>query len=75
MAENKHWNDMTSSFSGLCLDLGKYSTGSFLDIAKPFDSPDRIILLEKLEHYGVSHNAMKWFKSSFFTRLQYVEYN
>ena len=57
------------------LDLGKYTTSSFLDLAKAFDSLDRKILLEKHEHYGVRHNALKLFKSYFFATLQYVEYN
>ena len=57
------------------LDLEKYTTGSFHDSAKAYDSLERSILFNKLEHYGVPHNALNEFKSYFSARLQYVEYN
>ena len=35
------------------LDFGKYTEGVFVDFQKPFYTVDRVILLKKLEHYGV----------------------
>ena len=57
------------------LDTGKYVVGVFLDLKKAFDTVDHIILLEKLECYGIRGNIHSWFKSYLNNRSQYVEYN
>ena len=56
-------------------DSGNYTLGVFLDLTKAFDSLDRRILFEKLEHYGIRDDALGWFKSYFFKRQQYVSCN
>ena len=40
--------DITSA-----LDNGKFACGIFVDLQKAFDIVDQIILLKKLEHYGI----------------------
>ena len=57
------------------LDTGKYVVAIFLDLKKAFDTVDHIILLEKLECYGIRGNIHSWFKSYLNNRSQYVEYN
>ena len=65
----------------MCLSLydnfehGHYCLGAFLDLSKAFDSLDRDILLRKLVVYGIIGNELKWFKSYFSDRQQYVVYN
>ena len=48
------------------LDTGKYIVGVFLDPKKSFDTVDHIILLKKIEKYGIGGNTLKWFKSFFY---------
>ena len=45
------------------LDAGKYTTGVFVDLKKPFDTVDYNILPVKLDYYGIRGVAKKWFES------------
>ena len=57
------------------LDNGELAVGVFLDLSKAFDTVDHSILFDKLEHYVIRGLALKWIKSYFSNRLQFVEYN
>ena len=57
------------------LDNGELAVGVFLDLSKAFDTVDHSILFDKLEHYGIRGLSLKWVKSYFSNRLQFVEYN
>ena len=57
------------------LDNGELAVGVFLDLSKAFDTVDHSILFDKLEHYGIRGLSLKWVKSYFSTRLQFVGYN
>jgi hypothetical protein len=58
-----------------CLDKGENLVGVALDFRKAFDTVDHLILLKKLEAYGVRGNAYDWFASYLARRTQYVEIN
>ena len=57
------------------IDSGKVGCGIFLDLQKAFDTVNHKILLDKLEHYGIRGNALKWFQSYLSGRTQYVTVN
>ena len=57
------------------IDRGELAVGVFLDLSKAFDTVNHSILFDKLEHYGIRGLVLKWIKSYFFNRLQFVEYN
>ena len=44
----------------------------FLDLSKAFDTLDHEILFAKLEHYGICDVVLKWIKSYFSCRQQFV---
>ena len=54
------------------LDNGKYACGIFVDLQKVFDTVYRVILLKKLEHYGIRGVGNSWFKSYLTNRSQLV---
>ena len=47
----------------------------FIDLEKASDTLSHDILLEKLNHYGISGNANNWFKSYLSDRTQFVSIN
>ena len=57
------------------LDNGDCVIGVFLDFSKAFDTVDHVILLQKLEFYGIRGSALSWFQSYLKNRKQFVSYN
>ena len=49
--------------------------GIFIDLRKAFDTVNHEILLNKLEHYGIRGNMLKWFQSYLSHCKQYVSVN
>ena len=54
------------------LHNGKFACGIFVYLQKAFDTVDLIILLKKLEHYGIRGIGNSWFKSYLDNRSQFV---
>ena len=46
-----------------------------MDLEKTFDTLSHDILLEKLNHYGISGNENNWFKSYLSDRTQFASIN
>ena len=57
------------------IDRHEIPAGVFLDLSKAFDTLDHEILFAKLEHYGICDVALKWIKSYFSCRQQFVQFN
>ena len=54
------------------LDKSQFSCGVFVDLQKAFDTVDHVILLKKLEHYGIRGIGNSWFHSYLSNRSQFV---
>ena len=50
----------------------KLAIGVFIDLQKAFDTVNHSILLEKLNHYGISDISNNWFRSYLTDRQQFV---
>ena len=57
------------------LDDSEFAVCILIDFRKAFDTVEHSILLDKLYHYGIRGNALKWFNSYLTDRFQYVDYN
>ena len=51
------------------LDNGELVLGVFLDFSKAFDTVNHVILLQKLNHYGIRGCALKWLESYLLNRI------
>ena len=56
-------------------EQNKFTLGVFIDFSKAFDTVDHKILIEKLLHYGVNGNNLKWFSNYLTNRKQFILYN
>ena len=54
------------------LDNKQFSFGICIDLSKAFDTLDHEILISKLNHYGITGTANKWFYSYLEKRKQFV---
>ena len=54
------------------LDKSQFACGVFVDLQKAFDTVDHVILLKKLEHYGIRGIGNSWFHSYLSNRSQFV---
>ena len=57
------------------MDGGETPFGIFLDLSKAFDTLNRTILLNKLNHYSIKHCPLKRLQSYLSNRLKYVEHD
>lgn len=44
------------------IDKNKFTAGIFLDLSKAFDTVNHLIIITKLQHYGIRGVALEWFK-------------
>ena len=57
------------------LDNKNYTIGLFLNIQKAFDSIDHLILLQKLDNYGIGGTCNNLIKSYLHNRFQFTVIN
>ena len=59
----------------LNLDKGQYTSVTFIDLKKAFDTVDHQILIRKLCVYGVAGKELNWFRSYLQNRKQCCKVN
>ena len=52
-----------------------YLLGIFIDLTKAFDTVDRKIIIQKLEHYGINGKNLSLFKHYLTNLKQYIQYD
>ena len=57
------------------IDMGNFVLTLFIDLKKAFDTVNHLIMLSKLEHYGIRGHCNKFFASYLENRKQYVYCN
>ena len=57
------------------LDRGKIPISIILDLSKAFDTLNHVILLQKLNYYGIKSVELKLFQDYLQNRTQYVSYD
>ena len=57
------------------IDNGEYAIGIYLDLKKAFDTVNHVILLKKLEHYGIRGQANTLISNYVTDRTQYCIVN
>lgn len=56
----------------ISLDQGNYVVSLFLDLSKAFDTVNHLILLEKLNYYGLQQSEVYWFRPYLCSRIQQI---
>ena len=57
------------------INYGRYTAMIFIDLKKAFDTVDHQILLDKMQFYGITGHAHKWFSSYLDSRKYYYRVN
>ena len=66
--------DLTDKISQ-AIDNKLYSAGIFIDLPKSFDTVDHLIILSKLEYYGIRGIPLEWFQNYLSSRQRFVSIN
>lgn len=56
----------------ISLDQGNYVVSLFLDLSKAFDTVNHLILLEKLNYYGLQQSEVYWCRPYLCSRIQQI---
>ena len=56
-------------------EKNKYTLGVFIDLSKAFDTIHHLVLLRKLELYGITDRNYAWIKSYLSNRVQYIQFD
>ena len=70
LAITKFTDDVLNKF-----DAGQNTLAIYLDLTRAFDCVNHSILIQKLEHYGISGEAINWFKDYLSNRKYFVTYD
>ena len=72
-----HWTELATvellDHIMSALDHKELPISIYIDLSKTFDTLDNSILIDKLSHYGIKYNALKWFSSYLSNRTMFVE--